>query len=249
MISRIEKNRYQRQLIMKGWGMKTQEKLKKARVFVAGTGGLGSPLLMYLAAAGVGKIAMCDNDTVDLSNLNRQVLHSDSRIGMRKADSAMKILHDINPHVELVPLYETITGKNASSLMADADLIIDCLDNFRTRHLLNEVSVKSGIPMIHAGVSGLQGQITFLQPPDTPCLACFYPSKAGKEVFPILGASAGVIGTLQAMEAIKYLTGMGNTLKNRLLFWDGARMIFETIKIARDPDCRVCKGAVPSGQK
>ena len=131
-----------------------------------------------------------------------------------------------------------------SQLVGNADIIVDCLDNFKARHILNTVSVRKKIPMVHAGVSEMRGQITFLQPPETPCLACFLPAKDSKKKNNILGATAGVMGSLQALEAIKYLTGIGQTLKNRLLFWDGISMNFETITIRKNPRCKICKNAV-----
>ncbi len=240
MIAEHELKRYQRQLQINGWGAASQERLKQARVFVAGAGGLGSPLLMYLAVAGVGTIHVCDFDRIEISNLNRQILHNDRKIGMPKADSAKAMLNELNPFTEIIPVKNTLTAKNAGSLVGNSDLIVDCLDNFKTRHILNRISVGRGIPMLHAGVSGLQGQITFLHPPETPCLSCFYPASPKKQVFPILGATAGVLGTLQAMEALKYLSGIGENLKNRLLFFDGQDMKFETIKISRNPRCAVC---------
>jgi molybdopterin-synthase adenylyltransferase len=239
MLTPDEQSRYRRQLTIADWGEEAQLRLKKASVFVAGAGGLGSPVLMYLAAAGVGTISVCDYDSVELSNLNRQILHCDARIGSPKADSARDTLHTTNPNVTVLPVKTQITRKNAASLIGSSDLIIDCLDNFEARHILNTVSVSRSIPMIHAGISGFQGQITFLKPPETPCLACFY-QKPKKTTPPVLGATAGAIGSLQAMEALKYLTGIGGNLMGKLLFFDGKEMRMETVKIVRNPRCRVC---------
>lgn len=240
MLTEDEITRYKRQISIKGWGIETQIKLKHARVFIAGTGGLGSPLLFYLTVAGVGNLIICDFDTIELSNLNRQILHSDTNIDMQKVDSAFSTLKDRNRNTSITRIYEKLTRKNAEKLIGSAALIIDCLDNFQTRHVLNEYSVKKGIPMIHAGVSEFQGQITFLHPPKTACLACFYPHTPKKEPVPIIGATAGVLGSLQAIEAIKYLTGIGENLKNRLLFWDGLEMRFESVVIAKNKTCTVC---------
>ena len=240
MLTEDEITRYKRQMSIKGWGIETQVKLKQARVFIAGTGGLGSPLLFYLTVAGVGNLTICDFDTIELSNLNRQILHSDTNISMQKVDSAFSTLMDRNRNASITRIYEKLTRKNAERLIGSVSLIIDCLDNFQTRHVLNEYSVKKGIPMIHAGVSEFQGQITFLHPPKTVCLACFYPHTPKKEPVPIIGATAGVLGSLQAIEAIKYLTGIGENLRNRLLFWDGLEMRFESVVLAKNKTCKVC---------
>ncbi len=235
-----EKIRYERQMMIPHWGEEGQKKLKSATAFVAGAGGLGSPLLYYLAVAGIGHLRVCDFDAVELSNLNRQILHTSERIGMNKAESAQTTLKKVNENIEIEIITEKIKKHNVNNLIDGADIIIDCLDNFDTRHLLNRASVELKIPFIHAGVEGLRGQITFLQPPETPCLACFIPLKIKKEKFPIVGATPGVLGSLQAMEAIKHLTGIGETLKNRLLLFDGMTMEFSTIKLTKNPKCSVC---------
>lgn len=242
MLTEKERDLYARQLGITSWGIDAQEKLKNARVFVAGTGGLGSPVLLYLAAAGVGSLTVCDSDAVDISNLNRQVLHTFARIGENKVESAQKSIEERNPFITIRALKERITGDNAGTLIEGCDLIIDCLDNFESRYIINRVSVKKRIPMIHAGVSGFGGQLTFLQPPETPCLACFMDMKDKKGVTYIAGATAGVIGSLQAVEAIKYLAGFGPSLKNRVLFWDGISMKFEQIIVKRNTRCVVCGG-------
>lgn len=241
MIPNEEKIRYQRQMMIPHWGDEGQHKLSSATVFVAGAGGLGSPLLYYLTVAGVGKLRVCDFDSIELSNLNRQILHSSRRIGMNKAESAKLTLCEANEHVEIETIYDKIEKTNAAKLVKDADIIVDCLDNFETRQVLNKVCVEKRIPLVHAGVEGFRGQITFLNPPETACLACFIPLKVKKEKFPIVGATPGVIGALQAMEVIKYLTGIGDTLKNRLLLFDGMTMEFSTIKLTQNPKCRICE--------
>ncbi len=240
MLTNEEIEIYQRQLMITGWDNEVQERLKKSTVFVAGAGGLGSPLLFYLTVAGIGTIIICDYDVIELSNLNRQILHPHTGIGMLKVDTAAGRLIDANRHANIIKIKEKITKENAEKMIGNPDIIIDCLDNFDTRHILNHVSVKTGIPMIHAGVAGFQGQLTFLHPPETPCLACFIPQQIKKEKSPIFGATAGIIGSLQASEAIKYLTGIGENLKNRLLIYDGLQMRFETIKLTRNEKCEVC---------
>jgi len=242
MLTRDELTRYGRQLSIRGWGKEGQEKLKSSTVFVAGAGGLGSPLLYYLAVAGVGRLRVCDFDVIDLSNLNRQILHPTGRVGGLKAESARDTLENANGDVAINAITDEITPKNAAGLVGDADLIVDCLDNFEARHILNRVSVEKKIPMVHAGVEGFQGQITFLDPPSTACLACFIPGKIKKEAVPIFGATAGVMGSLEAVEVLKFLTGTGENLRNRLLLYDGAAMTFSAIKLSRNPKCGVCGG-------
>ncbi len=242
MLSPEELMQYTRQLAVESWGVTAQEKIKSSHAFIAGAGGLGSPVLYYLAAAGVGKLSVCDSDRVDITNLNRQILHNHERIGLNKAESAEKTLRSINPSINILPLVEKITARNAQRLLEGADIIIDCLDNFKTRSILNRVSVESSIPLIHAGVAEFRGQVTFLSPPETPCLNCIIPSMPSpKGILPIVGSTAGVIGSIQATEALKYLIGVTPSLKNRLLFWDGVTMEFSTISIKRNPACRVCK--------
>jgi len=240
MLSNNELLRYAKHLGIESWGKSVQENLKKSRVFVAGAGGLGSPLLYYLAGAGIGNLVVCDFDTIEITNLNRQILHNNHRIGERKADSALRSLQDFNPDISVSCIRDPLTKANADSFISGSDLIVDCLDNIHARHILNTVSVSRFIPMIHAGVSEFSGQITFLHPPETACLACFFPDEDKDGIFYVAGATAGVMGSLQAMEAMKYLTGIGENLKNRILFWDGASMRFETIVLNRNPHCSIC---------
>jgi len=235
-----ENQRYHRQIILPGWGEEGQEKVKEAVVFIAGAGGLGSPVAIYLAAAGVGRIRICDHSEPELSNLNRQILHTDRDIGKKKAISAQETLREINPHVQVEPLPVFIERENIDILVGDAQIIIDCMDNFPTRHVLNECAVRKGIPFVHGGVIGMCGQITFIHTPQTPCLKCIFPGSPPREVFPIVGATPGVIGTLQAVEALKFITGIGENLKGRLLIWDGERMVFQEIVINKYPNCPVC---------
>jgi len=170
-----ENQRYHRQIILPGWGEEGQEKVEEAVVFIAGAGGLGSPVAIYLAAAGVGRIRICDHSEPELSNLNRQILHTDSDIGKKKAISAQETLREINPHVQVEPLPVFIERENIDILVGDAGIIIDCMDNFPTRHVLNECAVRKGIPFVHGGVIGMCGQITFIHTPQTPCLKCIFP--------------------------------------------------------------------------
>jgi adenylyltransferase/sulfurtransferase len=239
-LTEAEYQRYHRQIILPSWGVEGQSKVKEAVVFIAGAGGLGSPVAIYLAAAGVGRIRICDYSEPELSNLNRQILHTDQDIGKNKAISAQEMLREVNPHVKVEPLPYRIERENIDELVGDAQIIIDCMDNFPTRHILNECAVRRRMPFIHGGVIGMCGQITFIHTPETPCLNCIFPSSPPREVFPIVGATPGVIGTLEALEALKYITGIGETLKGRLLVWDGEKMEFQQITIKKYPNCPVC---------
>jgi len=236
-----DKTRYNRQIILSGWGEEGQKKVKQATVFIAGAGGLGSPVAIYLAAAGVGRLRICDFGEPELSNLNRQVLHNEEDIGKNKALSAKETIAKINPHIKVENLPDKIEGENIAQLVDDAHIIVDCMDNFPTRHILNEYAVKVRLPFVHAGVFGMSGQITFIHTPETPCLYCVFPGSPPSEVFPIVGATAGVIGTLEALEVLKYLTGKGSLLKNRMLYWDGELMTFQEIALQKDPKCIVCR--------
>jgi len=239
-LSPEESERYHRQMILPSWGKEAQIALKRSCVFIAGAGGLGSPVALYLAAAGVGTLRICDSGQVELSNLNRQILHGVDRIGANKALSAVNTLQAVNPAVQVIPLTDTITGGNVESLIGESGLVIDCLDNFQTRYILNNYAVKTGLPLVHAGVNGFCGQITFIHPPHTACLACLVAEAPPPETFPILGAAAGAVGCLEALEALKYLTGTGELLKGRLLFFDGETLEIQEVRFDKDPECPVC---------
>jgi adenylyltransferase/sulfurtransferase len=238
-----ERERYSRQLMLDGWGEATQERLQASTVFIAGAGGLGSPVSIYLAVAGVGHLVVCDFDAPDLSNLNRQILHSDSRIGMNKAASAKLSLEALNPAIRVSAVAERITEANVDMLVGGAEVIVDCMDNFPTRYVLNAAAIRKGIPMIHAGVWGMEGQMMFIHVPETPCLCCVFSEAPPPARFPVVGVTPGVMGTLQAMETLKYLTGIGQNLKGELLIWDGSEMKFRTFRVAKDPSCSACCNA------
>jgi adenylyltransferase/sulfurtransferase len=227
-------------MLIDGWGEQGQKKLKNSTVFIAGAGGLGSPVSIYLAVAGIGKIIICDFDSVEVTNLNRQILHSHTRIGINKALSAKITLTAINPDIEVIPITSKITEENAFELVGDSHIIMDCMDNLETRYILNEVAIKKGIPLVFGAIYGIQGILSFIQPPETPCLRCLFPEAPPKETFPVVGATPGVIGALQALEAIKYLVGIGKLLKNKLLVWDGMSCDFRTFKARKDTSCLVC---------
>ncbi len=241
MLSEKEKQRYNRQIIVPGWGEDGQKRVKEATVFIAGAGGLGSAAGYYLAAAGVGRLRICDSGEVDISNLNRQIIHNSNDIGKRKVDSAVESLSALNPHITIVPLYKRIVDETADELIADACIIVDCLDNFETRYVLNEYAVQRRIPMVHAGVYGLTGQITFIHSPETPCIRCLFPAQSPPSgVFPIVGAAAGVLGAVEAIETLKWIVGGFTLLKGRLLIFEGELATFDEINVSRDPACPVC---------
>lgn len=237
-----DRRRYHRQMLIAGWGEEGQARLKAARVFVAGAGGLGSPVAIYLAVAGVGEMRLCDCDRPELSNLNRQILHGDGRIGLNKAVSGQLTLAELNPSVRVAAIADRIEAENVDELVGNAQLIVDCMDNYPTRYLLNACAARKGIPFVHASVWGLEGRLTFIHVPETPCLQCIFPSAPPPAVFPVLGATPGVIGCLEAMEALKYLTGVGENLKGRLLVWNGKDMDFDVFPVTKDPACSVCGG-------
>ena len=240
MLSQEELERYSRQIMISGFGEEGQAKLKKAKVFIAGVGGLGSVTATYLAAAGVGLIRLVDHDRVELSNLNRQIVHRDEDIGKNKVDSAAKRLREINPEVKIEAVAETITEANISELLAGCDLIVDAMDNLPTRYLLNKTAIEKKIPFFHGAVSGFEGRAMTVIPGQTACLRCVYRGAVVEGSFPVVGVTPGVIGCIQATEVIKYIVGMGQLLGNRLLVYDGLNMKFTQFKVKRDPNCQHC---------
>jgi len=240
MLSQEELERYSRQIMISGFGEEGQAKLKKAKVFIAGVGGLGSVTATYLAAAGVGLIRLVDHDRVELSNLNRQIVHRDEDIGKNKVDSAAKRLREINPEVKIEAVAETITEVNISELLAGYDLIVDAMDNLPIRYLLNKTAIEKRIPFFHGAVSGFEGRAMTVIPGQTACLRCVYRGAVVEGSFPVVGVTPGVIGCIQATEVIKYIVGMGQLLGNRLLVYDGLNMKFTQFKVKRDPNCQHC---------
>ena len=233
--------RYGRQIKYPGFGEEGQKKLKAAHVAVLGVGGLGCAASVYLAYAGIGHITIVDNDSVELSNLNRQILHWEQDIAERKTASAARKLSSINSSIKITPVCDSITKENVRGIIKGADVVIDGLDNFKTRFIVNAACVKAGVPFIHAGVSGMLGEITTIIPRKTPCLACIYPALSdGKEVIPVFGASPALMASLQVMEAIKLIAGFGKTLAGRMLYFDGETMEFFIEDLVRDPHCKVC---------
>ena len=208
---------------------------------VAGAGGLGCPAVLYLVAAGIGYVAVVDSENVELSNLNRQVLHWSDDVGRSKGVSVIEKLRQLNPEVTVKPFQKVITADNARQLVNGFTVVVDGLDNWRTRFLLNKACVKEKIPFVHAGVYSLYGQITTILPGKGPCLQCILPKiPPEEEKFPVLGATAGTLGLLEALETIKIITGLGEPLVGRMLHFDGETMSFQEIKVERRRDCPVC---------
>jgi molybdopterin/thiamine biosynthesis adenylyltransferase/rhodanese-related sulfurtransferase len=240
-------DRYSRHLLLPEVGEKGQEKLLKARVLLLGAGGLGCPAALYLAAAGVGTLGIIDADVVDTSNLQRQVLHGTASVGVLKVESAQKRLQDLNPDVKIIPFAERLTSENVDRLFdQDWDVIVDGLDNFATRYLVNDASVWKNIPVVHGSIFRFDGQVTTFKPRVGPCYRCLYPEPPPAHLAPscseagVLGILPGVVGTIQATEAIKLLLGEGEPLIGRLLMYESLQMKFRTLKLRRDPNCPVC---------
>jgi adenylyltransferase/sulfurtransferase len=233
--------RYRRQIAVVGED--GQDALSKARIVIAGAGGLGSAIALYCAAAGIGHIRLIDCDTVEVSNLNRQILYRTDDIGKEKVTAAAADLVALNPDIGVEPVRMNITEENAESLLDGADLVLDGLDNFPARYLLAHAAWKRKIPFIHGAVSGMYGQVTTIIPGVTPCLRCMVPFPPPSDAIPILGATTGIIGSIQAAEAIKYLMRRGVLFTGRMLLWDGLRGDTSVITIEHDPSCRECGGS------
>jgi adenylyltransferase/sulfurtransferase len=241
MLSKHELERYDRQILLPEIGRGGQEKLKQARVLIAGAGGLGSPVALYLAAAGIGTLRIIDNDRVALSNLNRQILHGDSDIGDLKVDSAKHRLARLNSHTIIETVAETLTAENAAAFVEGCDVAMDALDNIETRFILNHAAVMQRIPFIHGAVNGFEGRVMTIIPGKSACLRCMHRRAApSPSRFPVIGATPGVIGAIQATEAIKVLLGAGRLLLNRLLLYDGFNLTIQEFKIKPDPQCDHC---------
>jgi adenylyltransferase/sulfurtransferase len=251
MLTREEYQRYSRHLILPEIALEGQKKLKAAAVLVAGLGGLGSPLCLYLAAAGVGRLGLVDFDTVDLANLQRQVLYGTGDVDRSKCEIAKKRLEGLNPHIRLVTHESRLTSVNAEEILSDYDIIVDGTDNFPARYLLNDTCVFMGKPLVHGGVFRFEGQVTVFDSKRGPCYRCLYPNPPPAEEAPscaesgLLGALPGIIGSIQAVETIKLIIGKGDNLTGRLLQFDGLAMRFQEYALAKNPDCPVC-GANPT---
>jgi molybdopterin/thiamine biosynthesis adenylyltransferase len=240
MLNAEELDRYGRQIMMPQIGEGGQERLKRAKVFVAGAGGLGSPVSLYLTAAGVGHLRLVDHDTVDITNLNRQVAHWTADVGRRKVESAQEKLTKLNPNVTVEALSVTISDKNASELVSGFDLIVDAMDNLPTRYLLNKTAIDHGVPFVHGAVNGFEGRAMTVIPGKTACLRCLYHGPVPESKFPVIGVTPAVIACIQATEVIKYLVGIGELLANRLLVYDGLSLKFTEFNVQRNPQCEHC---------
>lgn len=236
ILTDAERERYLRQILL--FDEEGQNALKRAHICIVGTGGLGSPIAMYLAAAGIGTITIVDSDTVTMSNLNRQLLHWTDDIGREKISSAAEKLRCINPHCNIIARNERVTRENVARISLGADIIIDAVDNYETRQILNLYSVREGKPFIHGAVRGLSGQMLVVLP-GTACLRCIVQDGISDSMVPVLGVTPGIVGCMQANEAIKLLTGGGSSAGN-LVIWNGETGRTEVYAVQPNPDCPVC---------
>lgn len=239
--------RYSRHILLPQIGIEGQEKLLAARALVIGAGGLGSPIALYLASAGVGSITLCDNEDVDLTNLQRQIVHRTDSVGRKKVESARATLAAINPEVKVTALAERVGEKRLEALAAQADVVLDGSDNFATRHAVNRVCVRLGKPLVSGAAVRFDGQVAVfdLRAPGSPCYACLFPESGESEdircaVMGVFAPLTGIVGSIQAAEALKLIAGAGETLAGRLLLLDALAMQVRTIKLAKDPACPVC---------
>jgi molybdopterin/thiamine biosynthesis adenylyltransferase/rhodanese-related sulfurtransferase len=262
LLTPAQERRYSRQLLIPEIGQKGQRRLLDSRVLLIGAGGLGSPAALYLAASGIGTIGLVDDDVVDESNLQRQVLHTADRVGVPKTESARITLNALNPETRIVEHRERLTADNVERLIADYDVVVDGTDNFDTRYVLNDAAVRLRKPVVHGSIYRWDGQVTTFVPFDGPCYRCMYPTQPPEELAPacavagVLGVLPGIVGLLQANEVFKLLLGVGEPLAGRLLMFDAMGTTFEEVRIWRDPACPACgegagvpaaTAAVPNG--
>jgi molybdopterin/thiamine biosynthesis adenylyltransferase/rhodanese-related sulfurtransferase len=246
-LSAEQKERYRRHLIIPEVGEEGQAKLLKAKVLLMGAGGLGSPAALYLAAAGVGTLGIIDMDVVDLSNLQRQVIHTIGRQGKPKTESAKEAISQLNPDVKVIPFQERLTSENVMRILEGFDMVLDGGDNFPTRYLLNDACVVQRKPNIHGSIFRFEGQVTTFVPGQGPCYRCLYPAPPPPDMAPscaeagVLGVLPGIVGLFQANEAIKLILGKGQPLIGRLLMFDALGTRFQEMKLRRDPNCPVCR--------
>jgi molybdopterin/thiamine biosynthesis adenylyltransferase len=247
VLSPEQRARYSRHLLIPEVGEEGQQKLLNARVLLIGAGGLGSPASLYLAAAGVGTLGIVDEDVVDDSNLQRQIVHSTERLGEPKVASAKRTIEALNPDVNVVAYQERLTSQNVERILGDGwDVIVDGADNFPTRYLVNDASVWHDIPVVHGSIYRFEGQVTVFNPGEGPCYRCLFPTPPPPELAPscaeggVLGVLPGIIGSIQASEALKIVLGAGDTLQGRLLLFDALATTFDEVAVRRDPSCPVC---------
>lgn len=244
--SKEQVERYSRHIILPEVGGKGQKKINAAKVFLVGAGGLGSPVGLYLAAAGVGTIGICDADAVDLSNLQRQILHRTEDVSRPKVFSAKRTMEALNPDTKVIPYQTRLTSENILDLIKDYDIVVDGSDNFPTRYLVNDACVFARKPLVSGAVFRFDGQATTIVPYETPCYRCLFETPPPPGMVPscqeagILGSVVGVIGTIQATEVLKLILGRGNGLKGKLLLFDAIEMDFRKVKVRRNPQCPVC---------
>jgi sulfur-carrier protein adenylyltransferase/sulfurtransferase len=245
-LTKEQRDRYSRHLLLPEVGVEGQQKLLDAKVLLLGAGGLGAPAALYLAAAGVGTLGIVDDDEVDLSNLQRQVIHTTDRIGVRKVDSAEETINAINPDVDVVKHPVRLDASNVIELIEPYDIVVDGLDNFPTRYLLNDASVRLRKPVVSASILGFDGQLSVFKPYEGPCYRCLYPVPPPAELAPscgangVLGVLPGTMGLLQATEVVKLVLGQGEPLIGRLLLYEALGATFTELKVRRDPECPIC---------
>ena len=246
-LSEEKRERYSRHLLIPEVGERGQVRLFETSILLIGAGGLGSPAALYLTAAGIGRLGIVDDDLVDASNLQRQVLHSTAAVGERKAQSARRELEALNPDVDVITYEERLTSENVDRILGDGwDLVVDGADNFPTRYLLNDASVWHSIPVVHGSIFRFEGQVTVFKPPEGPCYRCLFPQPPPPELAPscaeggVLGVLPGVIGSLQANEALKLALGIGEPAIGRLLLFDALAARLDEVQVRRDPECPVC---------
>jgi len=250
-----QKQRYSRHLLIPEVGSAGQKRLLESKALLIGAGGLGSPAALYLAAAGVGTIGLVDFDVVDLSNLQRQILHTTDRVGERKVESARIAINALNPDVNVIEHEEMLVADNVARLIDGYDVILDGTDTFETRYILNDAAVAAGIPVVHASVFRFEGQLTTFVPFEGPCYRCLYPTPPPPELAPgcsvagVLGVVPGILGLLQTNEALKILLGIGTTLAGRLVLFDALETEFTELQLRRDPACPVCSDAAVEARK
>ncbi|MFQ5999402.1 MAG: ThiF family adenylyltransferase [Candidatus Bathyarchaeia archaeon] len=240
---------YSRQIVLAELGRRGQDRLRRSKVVIVGLGGLGSASALYLALAGVGYLRLVDQDTVELNNLHRQVLYSLDNLRYPKVEAAAQRIQEINPNVEVEPIPENVRDGNAEEIVKGMDCVVDGLDNMGTRYLINRICTKQKVPYVFGAAIGIEGNLSIFAPPETPCLECVLPGLDDSQLPTcqtrgVLGATTGIIGTMQAMESVKLLAGIGDSLKGKLMVCDFRDMYFTTINIFKKPGCPVCQGEI-----
>jgi molybdopterin-synthase adenylyltransferase len=249
MLTPDELERYDRQLLIREMGPAGQERLKQAKIAIAGAGGLGSTVAIYLAAAGVGTIGLIDHDKVKLTNLNRQILHWTGDVGRKKIASAAEKLKSMNPWTKIVAVDQMIADNNVADLLSDFDGIVDALDNLQTRLLINKAALDHGVPLFHGAVRAFEGRVMTVIPGKTACLGCVYRGVMPEEKFPVIGVASAVVGALQATEVIKCVACIGKLLTDKFMVYDGLNMGFTELSVRRNPNCPHCASIDRQGER